>query len=352
MRKKLVVITSLSIVGVLAIGTFSFFYFSFLHHYKGKDVTYNWSEEDEFDFSKIKTIEKQKDKDFKILNLADIQICDLENFFNKKKAHKEIDYLVDLVKPDLITLTGDQTWSNENLYAIKSIISWLEDYKIPFAPVFGNHDYGNEGDSAVASQRYICDLYEESEYSLFSRGPTNIDSLGNYVFNIMEGENIYRTIYMVDAGYSDEINEKQIDFFRWNKNGIADSNNGVTPSSLFFMHKPLPEYIDAYKDYIHDVPGVISQGEVYRYYSLSGVRQTGFFDFVKESNGGHVIAGHQHGNSFSLLYEGVWLTSALKTGEFGGFISNDDVYLNGATVLTLSDSGDKIERVFYEKGKF
>lgn len=351
-KKKLIITVSLASVFFVSLASFGYVYFSFLHRYKGKDIVNNWSKDDSFDISKIATVNKDKNKEFIILNLADIQLSDEDIFLRNPKTKKEMDYLVSEVKPDLITLTGDQTWSNENLHSIKKIIKWLDGYRIPFAPVFGNHDYGNQKDSAVASQRYLCDLYENSKYSLFSRGPTNIDSLGNYVINIKEDSSIYRTIYMVDAGYEDKINNKQIEFFNWNKEGIKANNNGIIPKSLAFMHKPIPEYIDAYHAYKNNVPGVIAEGEVYRHYSLSGTEQNGFFEFAKSSNIEHIIAGHQHGNSFSIRYNDIWLTSSLKTGELGGTIDNEDVYLNGATVFRLNNDETKIERVFIQKGQF
>ena len=336
-KNKITLIVILGSVFTICLGAFGFVYFSFLHHYKGKDVSYIWHKDDSFSDVRIKTVQKQKDKDFTILNLADIQICDLEDFNNKKIIHRQIDYLVNETKPDLITLTGDQTWSNENLYSTKSIISWMEGYKIPWAPVFGNHDCGNEGHIPVASQEYICDLYEAASYCLFDRGPTNIGSLGNYVLNIMEDDQIYKTLYMVDAGLNKEILPAQIDYFKWNIDGITAKNNGNKPSGMAFMHIPVPEYYDAYYSYINNEPGVVAQGDVYHYYQLGGQISTGFFDFALDNNVDNIVAGHQHGNSFSILYKNIWCTASLKTGFTGGIIDNEDIYLNGATSFVLKD---------------
>ena len=347
-RKTLALIISLSSVGALCLGAFGFVYFSFLHHYKGKKVTNNWSKDQVFDISQIQTIQKEKGKDFTILNLADIQICDLEDFFDAERMHKEIDYLIEKSKPDLITLTGDQTWSNENLYSIKRIIRWLEAHKIPYAPVFGNHDFGNEGHDTTATPNYLCDLYERAEHCLFQRGPTNIDSLGNYVFNIMEGDSLYKTIYMVDAGVNDEFTEGQMDYFRWLSKGIH------SPSAMAFMHKPIQEFSKAFRNYLEGEENNV--GDVYRYYSLSGMWGDEFFEFAKDANIEHIIAGHQHGNCFSLEYDDVWLTASLKTGEYGGTIDDDGVYLNGATAFHLSDKGEcagvTFEPIFVAKGQF
>ena len=111
-KSKFTLIIALSSVFALCLGAFGFVYFSYLHHYKGKNVVYEWHKEDAFDDSRIKIVNKDPNKDFVILNLADIQICDLENYSDKKIVRRQIDYLVKETKPDLITLTGDQVWSN------------------------------------------------------------------------------------------------------------------------------------------------------------------------------------------------------------------------------------------------
>ena len=157
--KKRIWVVAIAIVLLIISALLLNLYFMFFHHYKGKYVEYNWSATDSFDITQIATVNKQKNKDFVILNLADVQLCDLEDIPNFSTMHNEISYLVETTKPDLITLTGDQTWSNENLISLKNLIRWLDGYKIPYAPVFGNHDYGNQKDSAVASQNYCCDLY-------------------------------------------------------------------------------------------------------------------------------------------------------------------------------------------------
>lgn len=312
-------------------------YFLLLHHYKGTQLDNPWQVTDEFEIQSIATVQKQKDKDFVILNLADVQMCDLENFFNMSIIHDEIDFLVKTVKPDLITLTGDQTWSNENLISLKSLISWLDGYKIPYAPVFGNHDYGNTKNSSTAELNYCCDLYEKSKYCLFNRGPSNLGTLGNYVINIMEENKIYKTLYMMDAGYEDTITTKQIEWFRWNAEGIKQQNGGEYVNAMCFMHKPLPEYYKAYYKYRTGSPEVEAIGDVHVHYSLNGTAQNGFFETAKQCGVLDVVCGHQHGNNFTIKYEGVRLTFATKTGQLGGYYNDGTINLNGATSFVLND---------------
>ena len=61
-------------------------------------------------------LKKQVGKDFVILNLADVQLGNDEwnpEHKNRKIATYTIDTLIKRVKPDLITLSGDQGWAGQ-----------------------------------------------------------------------------------------------------------------------------------------------------------------------------------------------------------------------------------------------
>lgn len=352
-KKKKIWISVLSVFLCFVCAVSLNLYFTFLHHYKGTYIENPWSETDAFSLENTVTINKSPDKDFVILNLADVQMCDLENLFNMNIIHDEITYLVNTVKPDLITLTGDQTWSNENLICLKSLIKWLDGYKIPYAPIFGNHDYGNEKNSAVASLNYCCDLYEHGKYSLFKRGPSNLGTLGNYVINIMENDKIFKTLYMMDYGYENKLTEQQLAWFSWNAEGIKSLNNGEYSDGMCFMHKPLPEYQLAYENYLVDESVAI--GPVYRTYYIASKTPQPFFETAKNCGVADFVCGHQHGNSFTINYQNTRLTFALKTGELGGYFcgqyGDEFVNLNGATYFTLGAT-TQIQTIHVEPNQF
>lgn len=350
-KKKKILIIIFSILLFIISSCLLSLYFLYVHHYKGTEKVDIWHETDEFNIENITTIQKQKNKDFVILNLADIQMCDLEDIFRMPIIYDEISYLVKTSKPDLITLTGDQTWSNENLISLKTIIKWLDGFKIPYAPVFGNHDYGNQKNSSTAELNYCCDLYENSKYCLFKRGPSNLGTLGNYVINIMEDEKIYKTLYMIDAGYEDMITDEQIAWFKWNADGIRQANGGVYSQGMCFMHKPIPEFRTAYMEYLYDSSEVEAITDVHVHYSLYGTEQNGFFEVAKECNVLDIVCGHQHGNNFTIKFQGIRLTFALKTDELGGFYEDKYIYLNGATVFTLNENVN-IQNIFVDRNKY
>ena len=119
-RGKILIAVGSSLLAV-SLSAFLAIYFVFLHHYKGSKYVYEWHDTDVFSIDDIPVVQKQKDKDFVILNLADVQMSDLEHMKYYGNIHKEITELVETYKPDLITLTGDQTWSNENLVSLKKL---------------------------------------------------------------------------------------------------------------------------------------------------------------------------------------------------------------------------------------
>lgn len=351
-KTKLSLISIFSVLAGLVFSVFSAGILLFGVQHKGKIITNDWQASDEFQISSIKTVEKQAGKDFVILNLADVQMCDLEDIFHFNTIKSEIEFLVKTTNPDLITLTGDQTWSRENMVSLKLLITLLEEFNIPYAPVFGNHDYGADGDFAIASQTFCCTAYENAPHCLFSRGPSNLGGLGNYVINITENGKIFKTLFMLDSGYGTTITTQQIEWLKWNAEGIKKANGGQSPQGACFLHKPLPEFAEAYFKYSRKDSSVTQiSPEVHAYYSLSGSRQNGAFEVLKSYGVSDIVCGHQHGNNFTLKYQDVRLTFALKTGELGGFVDCDEVYLNGATTLSFGES-TKIENHFVERNQF
>lgn len=351
--KKSSKILLISLVSILSVATASFgiIYFSFLHRYKGKDINNEWSSKQVFTIDDTITLEKEKDKDFIVLNFADIQMADLEDFFHQDTVHRELKYLVDTYKPDLITLTGDQTWSNENLLSLKAIISYMEEFQTPWAPIFGNHDYGNKKDSAVASQNYCCDLYENAKFCLFNRGPTNLGALGNYIINIKEEDKIIKTLYMMDLGYNEEITTKQIEWFKWNAEGIKKCNEKKYSSGIVFTHKELPQFLEAL-NYYNNIDNTCAESEVIVHMGFAKVNDNGFTEIAKDCGVKDFICGHEHYNNFTINYNNARFTFALKTTEIFGYYEDEDYYLNGATSITINSEGTSIHHNFVERGKF
>jgi len=67
----------------------------------------------------------------------------------------------------------------------------------------------------------------------------------------------------------------------------------------------------------------------------------GFFDLIKLlGSTKNVICGHEHLNTYSIIYQGVKLTYAIKSSEASYF----NIHIQGGTILSISSSGVEIEK--------
>lgn len=321
----------------------------------------------------IVTISKQEDKPFQVLNLADIQFGDFHDIGKRTFTEDTIRAVIAETEPDLITLTGDQVWTKHSKYSIRHLVSFLDSFGIPWAPVMGNHDAEGNADA-----QYIADLYLDAEHCLFRKEPSNIGGVGNYVINIMEGNRIFHSLIMMDSGmgrnYSalgqDAILSYELDDdFELKRDGAGNpiereighnfdflsigqiawyrsvveriklhnqSAGGGVPTSSLFLHIPLPEYYIAYVDYL-------LSGKDPSYGVFGALREdvccakinSGMFDaLLEEGSTKFVFAGHDHVNDLSILYKGIRLTYGLKTGDRCYFEEG----VNGGTLMTIGDT--------------
>ena len=309
----------------------------------GKKHTQIWSKNDEFDISKIQTLNKDRD-DFKILMFTDTQLW--SDLGKNKECYDEMDELVKKTQPDLITLPGDVLSAMASRFSINNFIKHMDGYKIPWAPVFGNHD--NEIPSN--SLNWQGDKYEASEYCLFQKGPSNLYGCGNYVINIVEnGKSVY-SVYMLDNGRylkydNGEKKEiymgyEQIAWYEWNVLGINKAA-GYTVPSMTFSHFAQPEFRDAVEKY-----GVKADDDSYtipkkygfgycKYLPCASPVNSGFVEKCKElGSTKYIFCGHDHENNASVTTDGITYTYGLKTGPSP--VPWNSAKETGGTLITIN----------------
>ncbi len=332
------------------------------------------------------TLEKKKGEDFTILNLTDFQI---EHPSEDAEFRQVIDYLVESVEPDLITITGDLSYGKAA--TLEEIGEILESYSIPWAPVFGNHDH-NEIETKIEEQ---CRILDSFPHCLFRTGPdmgmTNSGKsmrAGNYVINIVEKEgngfSVVKTLVFLDTGdettYSaddnkgkkeyrngynwDHLTSDQVEFYNDSVQSASRYSGNSDQGAILFIHMPVFAYADAIDAAlgtdisIYDEDAFIEYAKTISYENSltdrslwtkgykdsSGVchekigcapYDDGVFDNIKD-NTDTIICGHEHINNFIVDYRSVRFCYATKTGK-GCYY---EAPLNGGTVVTVSDNGE------------
>lgn len=313
-------------------------------------------------------LEKDPNKDFVILNLTDIQLRlpELRQDADCVAiAEKTIRKLVEKVKPDLITVTGDQGFGDRT--EILRVGGMIDRFGIPWAPVFGNAD--NRADKGLLTGEQTF-LYENAfKNCLLKAGPSDLGYLtdgqtryGNYVVNVVErddsekGFRLVRSLIFMNSGDEESYNEadypgqeranedeysrlteRQIE---WYRAMVRSSNNyGRIPSSLF-LHIPIHAYNEAYKAAKNPLGGwnVGYENSVGEMREVSGTPpfDDGVLTAIKEeASTDFIICGHDHRNNYIITHNGVTYCYGLKTGK-GCYWDKD---MTGGTVVTIKKDG-------------
>ena len=347
------------------------------------------------DTSNYVTLKKEANKDFVILNISDTHLSDYDyRLFTGFLALRDVKRLVKEVQPDLITLSGDIVCAASEYNSVKKLTETMNSFRIPWAPVFGNHD----GEADNIDKDYLAEVMigggydpDGGNYCLMSKGPNNLGDgendrrVGNYVINIVEkgtGKHC-QSLIMMDTGRT-QLTEMQVKWYRKNIQTLK-TVYGNNMKSTLIVHIPLAQYYYAYmegynektKEWDETYASYGAYGDCYedvccnkvkfstlsemvrsdeyqairekygnrfntkeyeQYFLKNGVpTDTGIFDAIKElGSTENVLCGHDHLNCFYAPFEGVNLIYSLKNGMGSGY----KVGRNGGTVLTLS--GNKV----------
>ena len=342
----------------------------------GKQSPRLWSPKDRFDPKKdVTTVRKDPNKDFVILAFPDIQVWEPFRLGKKYVIYNTIKNAVKKTEPDMIVLLGDNAFYYSR-QCCEKITKIMEEIGLPWAPVFGNHDF--EGNADLAA---LGDIFMKGAHCLFRKGPRNLFGEGNYAVNIEQDGKIVHTLFFFDTGsgafsydeskvryvkaselkdkspafYKTRIHEgehkgeirigedwgafsyDQIQYYKWLLAGIAEENGGVKPESTIFCHVAPYEFNDAYFEWIGS--GCDPEkgfGEMNVKIGSAPV-STGLFNAVlEEGSTKNIIVGHEHENDLSVLYKGVRLSYAVKCGdECTAFAET----LNGGSTLTIDKDG-------------
>jgi len=339
-------------------------------------------------------IDLNVDREIRILQITDTQPVDPSQqrfdgrldyfafntpFTNEMKYKGEFYYLkraIEETKPDLIIVTGDNVYGefDDNGENLKEMIRFFDSYKIPWAPVFGNHD--NECKLGVTWQ---CEQFIKSKYCLFKRN--DITGNGNYTVGIFNKGKLVRVMFMMDTNgtWFGKVYEYTPNYPPYNQNEKIERMSGIYPDQIDYVYNTAKEI-----DRINGSPVKksfcchICPNFTYKYAYLKGYQSTdkwgnkekfdlggtklidnkdfgckgeminGFesyhlYDVTKEVNFDTYFVGHDHNNTFSIDCDGIRVSYGIKSSTF-------DYYNRvGCLVFTLNqDDTYGIEHIFYD----
>lgn len=317
------------------------------------------------------------ERPIKVLQLTDTQIMtpaktskgfeNVEDWEGNLKA--EVDKLIADNQPDLILLTGDITYGvfdDDEGTMLKAVVHLMESYKIPWAPILGNHEQ-----ETTLGTAWMCEQFVNAPYCLFNRRH-EVGGNGNYSIGLAVNGELQRTIFMLDSrlcysGLSDEFASGEAsryagftdEQFAWYRTVVAKVNAcaGEELKSLMCFHIPAAEMATACMENGYQ-PAADSSRVTYAYDLGTTPNENGDFGFKNSKISGsgssmcdyiytHLLAGgtdgvfsgHQHLNNLSINWKGIRWTFGLKTGAYESNPSQ-----TGGTLITINtDSTFEVE---------
>lgn len=265
---------------------------------------------------------------FRVLMLSDIQ----ESLEYDPRTLYAMDKIVEAAKPDLVVLGGDNEngkkfgTAEEFKRYLDIFTAPMESRKIPWAHVFGNHDY-DPPVSAMDKQL----AFESFEYCVSKHTEGDVDGISNFVLPVYchGSKRIGLAVWGLDSGHTKDellsmhggehpnacppvrsVNTSNWDVVRftqqmwyWESSCEIEAVNGGKPEGLLVVHIA-PHEIQLIKD---NPEALGCKGEVCENMRL-GVFNSGLFSTVFQRGDIHTIASaHCHKNTIEGEYCGIRL---------------------------------------------
>lgn len=270
----------------------------------------------------------------KIMHLTDIHMeddnIDASTWLIREACRRE--------RPDIAIVTGDNVHNYDDADKTKSYIDRLmdifEDYGIPSAVTFGNHDSEvgslSREELMLYYSSFNCHVENERGEKPFKSGTYNVPVMSK------DGKEVKFNLWIFDSGDYDGkghygcMSAEDVEWYKKRSDEIKAENGGKTVYSLGFQHMIVPEVYDVLtkcnKRKLYSFEHIINKGEYYMFSPdsvnfgtlnetpCSGGENFGQFDAMVEK--GDVLAvfsGHDHTNAFGVRNQGIDIVNSLST---------------------------------------
>ena len=280
------------------------------------------------------------DGSFRVLILADIHMNTSADATKVQAVKDRIKLLVDREKPDLVIFTGDNTINSSTEAILRdnisAMVSYIEEKKIPWCHVYGNHDHEN-----ALSKEEQHRIYQSYEYCVSKDNPADIyiSGVGNYVNAVYNKDGtVGAVIYCLDSGtymssgVYDYIKASQIGWYKETSQLLKEYNGGKAVPAIMAFHIPLKENTTAYEN--RDNKEIVLEYTGERNENIcSSTIDTNLLETVFECGDVKaIVTGHDHVNDYMYNYKGVKLASSPNFSD----LTYTNASVQGARVFDLN----------------
>ena len=277
-----------------------------------------------------------EDGSFRVLIIADAHMNTTASESSVQAVKDRIKALVDRVNPNLVIYTGDNTIKSATEKQLRlnidAIAGYVEEKKIPWCHVYGNHDYENA--LSNANQQPIWESYE---YCV-SKNTEGVSGTGNYALGVYNTDgSLGSVVYLLDSGaygpggYGYPTQDR-IDWYKQTSETLQAYNGGVPVKGMMAFHIPLVENNHAYEnrtntEIVYEWDGQRNEGICSSSYDTNLLETIFDRGDVKL-----IVTGHDHINDYMFNYKGVKLASSPNISD----LSYTNRTIQGSRVIDLN----------------
>ncbi len=284
-----------------------------------------------------------KDQEFKILQISDLHLGpDITAGYANSKPELTYNYMRFLVEnnnPDLIILTGDMLFhSSAKADELRAV---MDEFKTPWTYVFGNHD-----GTTMAEKNAIINKFSKSEYCIFKNEYENAKTIrmGDHLIQLREKttNKLVYAFYMFDSGMHstqsgiilpnnksgyESVWEDQLEHYetvmtslnaRYNE---QEENLFTNVPHAIFQHIAVEEFVTAYDEAKANKKVLYgTRGET----ECNGLINTGEFELVKKMGATSMFIGHDHINTYAVMYKDLLLAYGGQTGYANDYYGDNN----------------------------